>query len=100
MTITKTRESESLIFALEGRLDTATAPQLQETLLPAFEDAATITLDFSGVAYVSSAGLRVLLLGAKAAKAKDAAMLLTGVSEEVMEVLEMTGFTDILNITV
>jgi anti-anti-sigma factor len=98
MTITKTRENENLIFSLEGRLDTATAPQLQETLIPAFEEAAAITLDFGGLAYVSSAGLRVLLLGAKTAKAKDAAMVLTGVSEEVMEVLEMTGFVDILNI--
>jgi anti-anti-sigma factor len=98
MTITKTRESESLVFALDGRLDTATAPQLQETLIPAFDEAKAITLDFKGLAYVSSAGLRVLLLGAKTAKTKAAAMTLTGVSEEVMEVLEMTGFVDILNI--
>jgi anti-anti-sigma factor len=98
MTITKTRENESLVLALEGRLDTATAPQLQETLLPAFEEAKTITLDLKGLAYVSSAGLRVLLLGEKTAKSKDASMVLTGVSEEVMEVLEMTGFVDILNI--
>jgi anti-anti-sigma factor len=98
MTIIKTRENESLVLALEGRLDTATAPQLQETLIPAFEEATAITLDFGSLAYVSSAGLRVLLLGAKTAKAKDASMVLRGVSEEVMEVFEMTGFADILTI--
>ena len=98
MTIDKSLENGMLTLALDGKLDTITAPQLQEVLLPAFDEAKEIRLDFSKLVYVSSAGLRVLLLGEKTAKAKGAPMTLTGVSEEVMEVFEITGFTDILYI--
>ena len=98
MTIDKTQENESITFTLNGRLDTTTAPQLEEMLIPAISEANTINLDFSGVAYVSSAGLRVLLMGQKTALAKGAAMSLRGVSQDVMEVFEMTGFVDMLTI--
>ena len=98
MTINKTQENGALTFGLEGRLDTTTAGQLQDELIPAFDEAKDIRLDFSKLAYVSSAGLRVLLMGQKTAKAKDAAMTLAGVSEEIMEVFEMTGFADMLTI--
>ena len=98
MTITKTQENGTIIFALVGRLDTTTAPQLQEALIPAFGEAEEIKLDFAELAYVSSAGLRVLLMGQKSAKAKGASMVLSGVSEEIMEVFEMTGFADMLTI--
>lgn len=98
MTINKTQENGKLTLALEGRLDTTTAPQLQDVLIPAFDEAAQIELNFTKLAYVSSAGLRVLLMGQKTAKAKGASMSLCGVSEEIMEVFEMTGFADMLTI--
>ncbi|MDR0443181.1 MAG: STAS domain-containing protein [Treponema sp.] len=99
MTINKTHENEKITFGLERRLDTTTAPQLQDVLLPALDEAQHVELDFSKLDYVSSAGLRVLLMGHKAAIAKGKSMTLCGVSEEIMEVFEMTGYTDILSIT-
>ncbi len=98
MTITKTEENGKLTLAIEGRLDTTTAPQLQEVLVPAFDESKEITLDFKEVIYVASAGLRVLLMGQKQAKKTGGTMAVTGVSEEVMEVFEMTGFADMLTI--
>ena len=98
MTITRTQDGTTLTLALNGRLDTTTAPQLQEVLLPAFDGSGTVKLDFSELAYISSAGLRVLLLAQKTAKAKSASFQIGGVSPDVMEVLEMTGFSDILTI--
>lgn len=99
MTINKTVGSNGAItFSIDGRLDTTSAPQLQDVLIPAFSEASSITLDFGGIAYVSSAGLRVLLMGEKTAKAKGGEMTLLNVSADVMEVFEMTGFSDILMI--
>jgi anti-anti-sigma factor len=98
MTISKTQTDEKLTFTLEGRLDTTTAPKLQDALIPAFGEAKSIELDFSGLTYVSSAGLRVLLMGEKTAKAKGGRQTLKGVSAGIMEVFEMTGFSGILNI--
>ncbi len=98
MTINKTLEKGKLTLALTGRLDTTTSPQFQDVLIPAFDGSKEILLDFSELDYVSSAGLRVLLLGQKEAKKKGGFMTLSGVSEEVMEVLEMTGFADMLTI--
>jgi len=98
MNINKTQDGEKTTFVLSGRLDTTTAPKLQASLIPEFDTAKNIELDFTELTYVSSAGLRVLLMGEKAAKAKDASMSLTGVSEDVMEVFEMTGFVDMLTI--
>ena len=98
MNINKTQENGKLVIALEGRLDTTTAPQLEAALVPAFDEAGEIMLDFAKLEYVSSAGLRVLLIGQKTAKAKGASMTVSSVSEDIMEVLEMTGFTDMLTI--
>jgi len=98
MTITKTKDNDKTTISLQGRLDTTTAPQLQEELESVFNDAKAVYLDFSELIYVSSAGLRVLLIGMKAAKAKSAEFTLKNVSEEIMEVLEMTGFSDMLKI--
>jgi anti-anti-sigma factor len=98
ITINKTQENDKLTLSLEGRLDTVTAPGLQDALIPAFDTANEIRLDFTKLAYVSSAGLRVLLVGQKTAKAKNASMTLYGVSEEIMEVFDMTGFSDMLSI--
>ena len=98
MTINKTQENGKLTLALEGRLDTTTSSKLENALIPAFDEAKEITLAFAKVEYVSSAGLRVLLMGQKEAKKKGASMTLTGVSEDIMEVFEMTGFADMLTI--
>jgi anti-anti-sigma factor len=98
MTITKNRTINKLVLTLEGRLDTTTAPQLQEELIPEFNDTKRIELDFGKLAYVSSAGLRVLLLGEKTAKSKGGSMILLNVSDEIRTVLEITGFSGILTI--
>ncbi|MDR2785283.1 MAG: STAS domain-containing protein [Treponema sp.] len=96
MTITKDQAGEKLIISLEGRLDTTTAPKLQEQLIPEFARVKHIQLDFKELVYVSSAGLRVLLLGEKTAKAKGGTMSLVNVSVEIQEIFEMTGFSEVL----
>jgi anti-anti-sigma factor len=98
MIITKNQDGEKLVIALEGRLDTTTAPELQEQLIPEFDTVKHIQLDFKQLVYVSSAGLRVLLLGEKTAKAKTGRMSLVNVSPEIQEIFEMTGFSEVLAI--
>ena len=95
MKIDLTKNNATLTVALDGRLDTTTAPELEKFLGEKCADAAELVLDCEKLVYVSSAGLRVLLANQK--KMKDA-MKLTHVCELVMEVFEMTGFADILNI--
>ena len=96
MNITKTQENQITTLALSGRLDTMTAPQLQEVLIPLLEQGNQVVLDFAKLDYVSSAGLRVLLLGAKSATAHGGKQNLENVSPEIMEVFEMTGFSNVL----
>ena len=98
MNSNKIYHSDRTTFALSGRLDTISAPKLQNELLPEFDTAKHIELDFAELVYVSSAGLRVLLSGEKTAKEKGGKMTLVNVSQDVMEVFDMTGFSDILNI--
>lgn len=85
----------ALNVTLEGRLDTTTAPQLDEFLSNNLMGVNALTLDCANLVYVSSAGLRVLLATHKKMKG---AMKLTNVQELVMEVFEITGFADILTI--
>ena len=98
MTISKTQENDKIILALDGRLDTTSAPQLQDVLIPAFEETSSINIDLTNLAYISSAGLRVILAGQKTAQAKNASMTVSGASEEILEVFTMTGFSEILTI--
>ena len=98
MTIKKINNANQMTFTLTGRLDAVTSPQFEAELIPECENAKTIILDFKDVDYVSSAGLRVLLAGEKKSKSNGGKMFLTNVSDEVMEVLELTGFSNILNI--
>lgn len=98
MNIDKKQSTDKTIFALSGRLDTTTAPQLQEVLIPEFASAKHVVLDFAEVAYVSSAGLRILLMGEKAAKGNGAKQTLVNVSAEIVEIFDITGFTRVLNI--
>lgn len=96
MTIHKAQDGETITITLEGSLDTVSAPGFQEALIPLFDEFKEVKLNFEGVDYVSSAGLRVLLMGQKIAKSKDASMIVSDVSDEVMEVFDLTGFSDML----
>ena len=97
MTITKKQNGNALEIALEGRLDTMTAPELEAELNGSLDDAETLTLDFTDLSYISSAGLRVLLAAQKR-MGKKGGMTVTHVGEAIMEIFEVTGFTDILTI--
>lgn len=97
MTINKTQDGKNLTIALEGRLDTMTAPELEAELNTSLPEAETLTLDFSKLEYISSAGLRVLLSAHKAMSSKGG-LKVTNVNEIVREVFEVTGFADILTI--
>ena len=97
MTITKKQNGAALEIALEGRLDTMTAPELEAELKNDMGGAESLTLDFSKLDYISSAGLRVLLSAHKAMSAKGG-MKVTNVNEIVQEVFEVTGFADVLTI--
>ena len=97
MTINKIPEGEKLTFAISGRLDTNSSPKLEAELRQSVGGVTELVLDFSGVEYISSAGLRVLLAAQKVMN-RQGSMKLIGVSDEVMEVFEITGFADILTI--
>ncbi len=83
---------------LEGRLDTTSAPAAQDAFLTVAEEYAKISLNFSSLDYVSSAGLRALLMLQKQVNRTGGSLCLTNVSSAIMEVFEMTGFSGILNI--
>jgi len=97
VTITKALNGTTLEIALEGRLDTMTAPELEAELKSCMGSAESLVLDFSKLDYISSAGLRVLLSAHKEMNAKDG-MKVRNVNELVREVLDVTGFADILTI--
>ena len=97
MNMTKTQNGTELTIALEGRLDTTTAPELEQALKVDMEVADELTLDFGKLEYISSAGLRVLLAAHKAMSAKGG-MKVTNANEMVREVFDVTGFSDILSI--
>lgn len=96
MTIAKTREGGKLILALEGRLDTTTAPQL-EAEVKHLDGVTELVLDFEKLEYLSSAGLRVILAAQKTMN-RQGTMVIRQVNETIMEVFEVTGFVDILTI--
>lgn len=97
MTINKTLKGNDLTIALEGRLDTTTAPDLEKELKESLDGVETLTMDLGDLAYISSAGLRVLLSAHKTMIAKGG-MKVTHVNEIVQEVFDVTGFADILTI--
>ncbi len=97
MIINMKQEGTNPVIALEGRLDTTTSPELEAQLKKPMESAETLTLDFSKLDYISSAGLRVLLSAHKAMSAKGG-LKITNVNEIVREVFDVTGFSDILTI--
>lgn len=97
MTITKTKNSSELIVAIEGRLDTITAPDLENELKSSLEGVTALTIDLGKLDYISSAGLRVLLSAQKKMNVQGE-MKLVNVNETIMEIFEVTGFSDILTI--
>ena len=97
MKITKTIEGSKLTLALEGRLDTTTAPQLEAEVKGALAGVSELVLDFSQLEYLSSAGLRVILAAQKIMN-KQGQLVIRHVNEIILEVFEVTGFRDILTI--
>ena len=97
MTIHQTKEGNALALALEGRLDTMTAPQLEAALKEALPGVEALTFDLGKLDYISSAGLRVLLFAQKTMN-KQGTMKVKNANEMVMEIFEVTGFCDFLTI--
>ena len=95
MTIEIKRNVEELVLQIVGRLDTTTAPTLEKTIMENMNGIKSLILDFKGLEYISSAGLRVLLSAQKKMQ-QIGEMKLINVCEAVMEVFEITGFADIL----
>ena len=97
MNITKKAEDKKLTIGVDGRLDTMTAPELDEELKASLGGVAELVMDFSDLEYISSAGLRVLLSAQKTMNTQGE-MTVTGVNDVIMEIFEVTGFSDILTI--
>lgn len=97
MNVEKMLEGGNLIVKVEGRMDTVTAPQVDEELKASIDGVEKLTMDFTGLEYISSAGLRVLLSAQKIMN-RQGSMEVIGVSDAVMEIFEVTGFSDILTI--
>ncbi len=95
--ITRTENGSSLCLALEGRLDTNTAPELESELKGRLDSVKELTIDMAELSYLSSAGLRVLL-GAQKTMNRQGGMRVTNVNETVMEIFEITGFLNILTV--
>ena len=97
MNIAKKLEDKKLTISIDGRLDTSTAPELDEELKASLGGIEELVMDFTGMEYISSAGLRVLLSAQKVMNAQGE-MIVTGANETVMEIFDITGFSDILTI--
>ncbi len=97
MTISKEQQGTTLTIKLEGRLDTTTAPQLEGELRTALDGITELIFEIADLAYISSAGLRVLLSAQKVMN-KQGSMVVRGANEDIMEIFDVTGFVDILNI--
>ena len=97
MDIQKILESTTLTLKVSGRIDTKTSPQFSEALTGSLDGVTTLIVDMGGVAYISSAGLRVLLTAQKTMN-KQGEMKVTNVNSDVMEIFDVTGFSDILTI--
>lgn len=97
MTINQTKEGTTLKIALEGRLDTMTAPELETVLNEQLDGVTDLQFDFTQLEYISSAGLRVLL-GAQKTMNRQGQMSVSNVAEAIKEVFDITGFSDILTI--
>ena len=97
LTINKDSSADALTLSLEGRLDTTTAPQLETELNASMSGVKALVFDMSKLAYISSAGLRVLLKAQKTMN-KQGSMTIRNAGAEILEIFEVTGFDEILNI--
>lgn len=97
MNIQSTKNGTERVLALKGRLDTISAPVLEAALKDALSGVETLVLDFEKLEYISSAGLRVLLVAKKVMQQRGG-MKLLHVNETIMDIFEVTGFTDFLTI--
>ncbi len=97
MEIKKQQNEGSLTLSLIGRLDTTTAPQVEEVVNNDLADVTELTFDFAELEYISSAGLRVLLAAQKKMNVQGS-MVVMNVNDDINEVFEITGFSDILTI--
>lgn len=97
MNFTMNKNGNELTVTIEGRLDTLTAPHLEQQLDPALADVNKLIFDLTELEYISSAGLRVLLASRQKMEGKDG-MTVKNVNDDIMEVFEITGFADILDI--
>ena len=97
MQINYAKETSNLTVAPEGRIDTLTAPEFEKKVIEILDGVSELVLDMAKVEYISSAGLRVILKVQKL-MLRQGKMKLINVNESVMEVFEITGFSDILNI--
>ena len=97
MNIIKKQDGTTLTVALEGRLDTVTSPHLEGELRTAVNGVTELIFDLTGLEYISSAGLRVLLSAQKVMN-RQGKMTIRNIKPEIMEIFEVTGFVDILNI--
>ena len=97
MNIVKTLEGKRLTISLTGRMDTTTAPKLEAELKQNISGVEELVLDFAGLEYLSSAGLRVLLAAQKVMN-RQGSMVVKSVNETIMEIFEITGFVDVLTI--
>ena len=97
LTIEKNLNAPALTVALIGRLDTTTAPELEKELKASLDGVTELTFDLAALEYISSAGLRVLLSAQKTMN-RQGTMKLTHVNETIMEIFEVTGFSDILTV--
>lgn len=91
MTVTKKIEGNTLTAVVEGRINTLTAPDLEAAVREDLENILHVVFDFSGVEYISSSGIRVLIFTSRALAAKSGNMVLRGVRQEVMEIFEVAG---------
>lgn len=99
MLITVEIKNEKCVVIPEGRLDTVTSPQLEkEVSIKALPDVTDVTLDFSKLEYISSAGLRVILSLQKRMDKQGGKLTIIGVNEMIMELFEITGMIDVLSI--
>ncbi|MCL2378342.1 MAG: STAS domain-containing protein [Defluviitaleaceae bacterium] len=98
MTIDKQHENEKLTLVIDGHIDFTTADKLRDSLIPSFDEARELILDFAKVAHISSAGIRVLLAAHKKSKAKGVSLVISNITADVMDTLTKAGFADKLTI--
>jgi anti-sigma B factor antagonist len=97
MQITKTTENDKLTLSLEGRLDTLTAPLLEAEVVGKLDGVKTLVFDFQNLAYVSSAGLRILFMAQKIMN-KQGKMIVRNANADIKDIFTVTGFSNILTL--